>query len=211
MNDESFDALAKELAGTGTRRSLLRTLGRSAFLAVAVGGPIGTTLRSRSSGAATCRAGGEICREHANCCSGTCGPKDSVGRRRCTCGANLTACGTQCCSAGQICLNGSCRQPTPTATTTPAPPIVCGDTTCATGEACADGRCFLTNPNCAGCSNCWAPTITGGDARFCTPCDDICAGQDCTTTSQCGAGEFCASVRCVNDELFNKCVAGCRA
>ncbi len=210
MNDEVFDALAKEFAGSGTRRSFVKRLGRSTLVAAAIGGPVGASLWSRSGTAATCRSGGQICRKNGDCCSGRCDAADATGRRNCSCLAGTTACGTQCCSASDICVNGRCKSPTPTPTATP-PAIICGNSTCATGEGCADGRCFQAFPNCQSgtCANCWAPTV-GSSGSFCTPCDGVCSGADCTATTDCADGQFCAQIRCAFDELVAKCVAGCR-
>ena len=73
MDDRSFDAFARSFARSSRRRLAKRLLGGTAA------GLLG--LVGADAAAATCRRPGDVCRENANCCSGSCGPKDRTGRR----------------------------------------------------------------------------------------------------------------------------------
>ena len=126
MDDRRFDDLAKTLAAVRSRRGILRALGL-----VLGGGAVATIGLGGGDGSATvapptptfppgCRPGGSICRKAGECCSGACTP-DATGRGRCGCEANTTPCGVACCTPGQLCVNGVCRQPTATATATNTP------------------------------------------------------------------------------------------
>lgn len=64
--DDRIDAIAKSVAERSARRGLLKSVG-----AVILGGFAIFSGRRDTIGA-TCRDGGGVCREHANCCSGIC-------------------------------------------------------------------------------------------------------------------------------------------
>jgi hypothetical protein len=103
VDSARFDALVKTVASSSSRRRVLAGLAGSAL------GLFGL----RSGDARTCTAVGTICREHANCCSGLCGPKDAIGRRRCQCHSPAD-CPTptgQCQTA--TCLAGTCGETAP--------------------------------------------------------------------------------------------------
>jgi hypothetical protein len=132
VDGNRFDALARALAAPGTRRRLL------AGLAAAALGAVGR----RGAEAVACRMPGELCREHADCCSRLCSPKDAIGRRcacravgdcptaavchavACTAGACVASVlldGTACTAFGGAagtCRGGRCAVPTTTTTTT---------------------------------------------------------------------------------------------
>jgi hypothetical protein len=132
VDGSQFDTLAKRLASSCSRRDTLKGLGKAMAVALGIAGPIGLIARSDSSDARTCSAGGVVCREDATCCSTDCLAPDRYGRRRCACERDQTTCGIQCCTAPDICRNGSCRNPTPTATNTPTPTATPTDTPTAT-------------------------------------------------------------------------------
>jgi hypothetical protein len=90
MDGKRFDHLTQQFASSLSRRSLLKSV---AGAAVAAGLGI---RRPSHADAATCKAAGQVCREHANCCSGSCGAKDRTGRRTCTCPSSTTNCGGAC-------------------------------------------------------------------------------------------------------------------
>jgi hypothetical protein len=99
VDGSRFDAFARSLAVTGTRRGVLAGLGASV---------LGLFVRDTAD-ARTCSADGSVCREHANCCTGYCGPKDRTGRRRCACQAAddcpvPDACHTAICADGRCVL-----------------------------------------------------------------------------------------------------------
>jgi hypothetical protein len=75
VDETRFDHLAKSVASS--RRKLLRGL------AVAAGGGLLAAGEFGKADAAVCRQHGQICREDANCCFGTCSKPDATGRRRC--------------------------------------------------------------------------------------------------------------------------------
>lgn len=119
MDNRNFDDLAKELAAARSRRDALKKLGRTLAIAVGIGGPVGGILWSSTGDASSvCRPGGRTCREHANCCTGTCLPRDETGRRRCLCEPGTTPCGDECCARGEACIAGHCQTPTPVGTAT---------------------------------------------------------------------------------------------
>jgi hypothetical protein len=92
-----FDDLVKAYASHPTRRGLLRRL-IGAATALAAGSAV-----VASTEAASCRAAGTSCAENAQCCSGTCGPKDQRGRRVCVCPSGGRDCGGACCPNGVAC------------------------------------------------------------------------------------------------------------
>lgn len=73
MDDCRFDHLVRTLAAPATRRTVIGTIAAGA-LSIA-------TFRQAS--ARSCAQGGRICREHADCCSGSCGSAGATGRRAC--------------------------------------------------------------------------------------------------------------------------------
>jgi hypothetical protein len=82
MDGSHFDDLTRAMSSTDTRRRLL------AGLAASVLGLVGV----RAGEARRCSPPVEICRDHATCCSGTCGEKDRFGRRRCVECQSATVC-----------------------------------------------------------------------------------------------------------------------
>jgi len=116
-------------------------------------------LDDQGNAAATCRAGGEICRKAGECCSGTCSPPDRTGRSYCTCQANTAVCGATCCSVPTVCVKGRCVNPTstPTSTSTSTP------TQTATGTASASLTCnpVITNGPPAQATNTFQDTANG--------------------------------------------------
>jgi uncharacterized protein YndB with AHSA1/START domain len=105
MEGQRFDDIARTLAGGLSRRTVVRRIG-----AVAAGAGLALLGRGRGE-AATCRGVGLTCREHANCCSRNCGPKNSTGRRTCAaCGPGEEDCGifdVKCCPIGS-CFTETC-------------------------------------------------------------------------------------------------------
>ena len=170
MDDQRFDALAKLLAGSPSRRRLLRA---------AVGAAVGAVAAQAAPGGAT-PALAATCRTHADCgpCA-TCGrPPRRGAPRRCTPKRDGTACrdcGTcrrGVCSnpSGGICDGraGACS-PCDRATGTCKPPVACrlcevctkdgcrpDDTKCGPGQACCPttGECGpKADPCCVPCTS----------------------------------------------------------
>lgn len=147
MDGPQFDQLVRDLAEAQPRRRILKRVIGGAALALGIGVPGAQLMTSPSGEAAVCRAGGDICRKPSDCCSGTCLPKDATGRRRCGCVSGTTPCGTDCCASTEICVNGSCRQPTPTPTVAP---LVCPE--CFHEE---NGACVVDPIQPNGCACCF--------------------------------------------------------
>src|SRR5215213_8048990 len=108
MDENQFDAFTKTFA-VRSRRSFLKNL--TGLIAGGV-----TALSGFEADAASCRAPGTVCREHANCCSGICGEPDRFGRRRCQCQtvADCPASSNKC--KPSVCTDGVCTTTTVTCT-----------------------------------------------------------------------------------------------
>jgi hypothetical protein len=147
-----FDALTRALAAPRSRRHLLGGLAAGAL------GLAGF----RSADARTCSAGGTICREHANCCSSNCLPKDRTGRRRCAECGSPAQCPSDTCTT-PTCSGGACG-------TTPANESgACTDSGGAAGT-CQSGTCVATPP----CEPPGGPcTISNFDKVCCPNADGV--------------------------------------
>lgn len=175
MDDIRFDRFVQSLAATGSRRRLL---------AGVAAGVLGLAGLDRA-GARTCSAPGSVCREHATCCSGVCGPKDRSGRRRCQCQSPADCRQPDQCHAA-TCIDGACGEVILTGQT-------CDDrNVCTTGTVCqANGACGGGSPiPCTSQDQCH--TAVCDPVRGCvqTPltgptCDD---GDACTQTATCQNG-----------------------
>src|SRR5215208_3192135 len=102
MDGPRFDLLTKQLIASGSRRGLLKGLAAAAVASV-----LGRT--EFGADAAACRAPGRTCAEHANCCSGLCGPKDATLRRRCRC-ASPADCPAPGRCGEAVCADGVCHE-----------------------------------------------------------------------------------------------------
>lgn len=158
MDGNRFDSLARTLAERGSRRRLIGGL---------VAGALGLAGLDRA-GARTCTGLGSICREHAGCCSGFCGPKDRTGRRRCQCDAAADCPPPPVCHVA-TCTNGTCAVAVAAdrAPCTPADggPGACRGTTCV--------PCLEGGTVCDGWDTC-AATCCSGEATptFVPVCDE---------------------------------------
>jgi hypothetical protein len=147
VDDHSFDALTRRLAGPRSRRSVVRSLGLAAGAALGVLGRTATGL------AATCRPKDAICRKAGDCCSGYCGPKDATGRQRCGCGTP-SVCGAQtsCDASGDPC---------------------CACATTAEGQTSCVAACELSEfQSCAASADCpagWPCTLHTCFGSICLP------------------------------------------
>lgn len=195
MDGSHFDALTRSLTEPGTRRRLVGGLVAGALGFVGV----------RGASARACTGTGTVCRENADCCTGSCGPRDRTGRRRCACQAD------EQCPAGWVCGEGSCRD-------------VCADR--AAGAACATGK-VCSGGGCVGNGVCTAGTGTGGGCGS-AACGDT---SGCITTTEgafvcvnsgfacadmpgcpsgsadCPPGSACLTTLCPNG--LNRCVPIC--
>ncbi|HEY7030988.1 MAG TPA: hypothetical protein VH482_06670 [Thermomicrobiales bacterium] len=210
MDGSRFDALAKALAASGSRRGVVAGLAAGALGLVGVG----------RAEAVACRMPGGLCREHADCCSGLCGPKDATGRRRCACRAvgdcpppavcRAVACqggacvgsvlpdGTACTASGGTagtCRAGACVLPTGAACV--------ADAQCQSGD-CINGACGSFCP--AGSR---LGAICGAGFGFACQCRATAEGQQlacigvaacdvqsCTSSSTCPVGTLCDGSGC---------------
>ena len=181
VDDSRFDDLARELAMSSTRRTLVRsTLGL-------IAGGIGLTGR-RSTGAATRRSVGEICRKSGDCVSNRCGPADSTGRRRCLCS---TPADCPPATVGSQCLGAIC-----------SPAGVCG-IEITVGAACDDGNLCTVNDQCQANGSCSGTQKNCDDNNACTvdSCDAqtgkcvntpvSCSDNNACTTDTCNPGTGC--------------------
>lgn len=126
MDSNRFDALARAAASAPSRRSLI---------AATLSG-IATIALGRSADAAKKRLAGEVCREHSNCTSNFCGPKDSRGRRVCVCATGADCPAPQAPCAAAICNAGVCGQgPKPKDTICHTPSNICDPPGYCTGSS----------------------------------------------------------------------------
>ena len=200
--ESRFDALAKALAQSGSRREALRRLGgaAAAVALTAVGiscapddlaGPSGKAKRPLFGSGGRCKKNDHKCRENDECCSGLCNPLTGV----CACSAGSVECPVsgQCvpaCGTFQVLNPDTC-----TCECAPAS-VACGTGCCAPGQICCNGVC--TAP--CGTSGCCptGQTCCGGtcrnlanDPNSCGTCGTICPapytscqGGFCTCPSQ---------------------------
>ncbi len=176
MDERRFDELARRVAVEGrSRRTAIKTLlGAVASGAFALAG-------HREAGAATCRAPGLTCREHANCCSKSCLPASQFRdrRARCGCQGGSLLCGSTCCKGV--------------------------DQGCCPGDGCVD---FDSDPqHCGSCGNtaetdrnetCCSGVITQlGTNTNCASCGDNCTALGSDYHCAVGpSGLFCTDIPC---------------
>ena len=99
------------------------------------------------------------------------------------CQSGQSPCGTNCCNAGQTCDNGTCKDPQQCQ----AGETECGDDCCTAGQVCNSGVC---EPEQQGCQD--GETACGEDCCVAgeTCQDNVCLGEvvgDCTVPSSFGA------------------------
>jgi hypothetical protein len=158
-----FDNLSRAMAKRASRRGMIAFAGRAIAAAIGLGTTISPRVGADSAEAASCRDGAVSCTSNGQCCSGECGPKDSRGRRRCTCAEPEFACGLSCCQPGEVCENGACKQPE-------ISPNVCTTTLC--------GNCYCVS-FADGTYGCGAPPYVD--------CEDTCRSD-----ADCGSGTRCS-------------------
>lgn len=187
MESDRFDRLTRIVGAAGSRRRLLKSF--------VLGGLALTGLQKAE--AASCRAPADICRKNGDCCSGTCGPKDSTGRRRCQCNESTD------CPSGGACQQATCIDGICGATLAP------DDSSCvATGGksgTCAGGLCIdrqgtcpaggdvcLGNVayGCNGSGDCFCGTTMEGATACVFNSPNAFCGQ-CTSSAECESGSVC--------------------
>ncbi len=131
MDEARFDDLTRSLAGTASRRWIVRRLAGVALGAALAG-------LGLEEAAAKCVVLGKGCKSGSQCCSGFCQrhgkcTKDGklTGKCKCRCPTGTTACGSRaCCGQGQQCQNGACAGDcVPEDAQTTCGAKVCGDAT----------------------------------------------------------------------------------
>jgi hypothetical protein len=165
---ERFDDLARAMAGSHPRRSVLKMMG-AAF----AGATAATILKPFRSDAAVCPAGAPAC--GSGCCQKgeTCSDPASV----CCCPAGTTPCGTTCCTKGIACQDsgrGVCGCPSGLTPCGTAANLTC----CDKGKACGDASCqpvssFSSNVN-RKCNACGLGTVLFTDDFNSNPTGAYC-------------------------------------
>jgi hypothetical protein len=127
MDARRFDSLARRLAGTRTRRSLVGALIAGAGVAAVGDSAAATRL--------TCRANGKSCTRNAQCCGGTCLTSRDLPRAQ----RNRCSCAPQC-GGGACNIDDGCGGTCPGCDDG----WVCGDDdVCRAACAGTTGACFL--------------------------------------------------------------------
>jgi hypothetical protein len=177
VDADRFDAIARAVAASGSRRRLL---------VGALAGVLGIAGRGHAE-AVVCRTPGQLCRENANCCSRLCG-KDATGRRVCRC-QSAADCPTP---------RGGCQQATCEAGVCLTGPVVCT----APGDACVNGGCTCTVGGVCGSfqpcanSNCICGTATEG-GPVCLVENAVCEILPaCSSSAECAQGSVCVANTC---------------
>jgi hypothetical protein len=182
-----FDALARSVAASGSRRRLVVGLLGGALGLVGLG----------TTDAAVCRTPGRLCRQNADCCSHLCA-SDATGRRTCRC--RTTA---DCPPPTNTCLAATCV-PATGACTHPAKPngAPCNDgNPCTRTDTCQNGVCTGANPVvCTALDQCHV-------AGTCDPATGVCTnptapdGTACNDHNGCTTGDVCHQGACVGTPI----------
>jgi Stigma-specific protein, Stig1/CXCXC repeat len=214
--ESRFDALAKALAGSGSRRDAIRRVAGVASAAVLASLGFGCESETATGPGSVnrfvpvfdrgrCKKVGQKCRQNDECCSDFCDPFTGY----CTCPS-----GTQVCSASGQCVP-ACAPPFVLNSNTcqcecPANSFACGGVTCCvTGTDCCNGTCvnFQTNAqHCGSCNNVCqtGATCVAGQCVCPATAPTTCNGQcvnTLTDATNCGS--------CNNSCAFNQiCVNG---
>ena len=207
MDGNRFDALAKSIADLRSRRGFLRGVG------IALGA--GRSGRSRWTATAATPLTAALAEQFASrpwIAAPGHAPQTRPGRGRCACEAGTTPCAQNaCCKPGQFCVNGVCRYPAPTATSTNTPTNTPTDTPTSTPtNTPTTRRCGLRGARLqrntrdggiCNCGTCCTDTLNfmreqvdpqDPNAIFCCPNDDCCPFNGCCTDcfASCSGGRF---------------------
>ena len=173
MDDRRFDDLVRSVAGTPSRRGLIRVLAGAV-----AGGLLAVVGRGDEAAAAGCKNDGD------------CRPCHRCNRKR---GEKRGRCVTTC-RDGKVCCDGRCQTPGPGTCCTRGehcgPDSGCMSCQIATGrcEPKPDGR------ECAGCKRCKGGSCTESDPDLL--CDGVCCGEGkvCTDDGCCSIARECGSL-----------------
>jgi hypothetical protein len=160
VDGNRFDELTRGIASSGSRRKLLGGLAGVVLGALGVG----------TAAARTCSETGRVCREHADCCSKLCGPKNATGRRTCSCQV-----------AGDCPAPPRCRQAVCNAG-------ICG-TTVTVNASCNDNNPCTSNDVCNASGQCVGTPVGNGTACTVGGQAGTCSGGDCVPCA--GPGGAC--------------------
>ncbi len=228
MDQNRFDSIAKRVATSTSRRSLLKAGGAAAV------GAIAGLFGNKGSIAATLRGPGVVCRKNGDCVSGICGAPDFSGRRKCECAPNQVICGSKCvdpttayqtdkkncgscghrCTGSNVCCQGACV----------APAAVCSGVCCTGTQVCFSNSCCQPVTSEVACvSHCGeSVSDTCGGLISCPPCcvpesEETTCGSDCgqqlnncNQTVDCGPCCTAAEGSCTvnSDCCSNVCIDG---
>ncbi|CAA9582940.1 MAG: hypothetical protein AVDCRST_MAG59-5037 [uncultured Thermomicrobiales bacterium] len=179
MDDRRFDELACSVAGTPSRRGLVRALASAA-----AGGLLAVVGRGDEALAAGCQNDGDCRACHR------CQRKKGEKRGRCV--------GT--CRNGQVCCAGRCGKPGPECCTSRAD---CGAEGGCMRCQIQTGRCEPEpdGRECAGCKRCKGGACTEDDPELL--CDGVCCGEGkvCTDDGCCPVNRVSGRRCCAEEEL----------
>lgn len=182
MDDARFDALARSLTTTRSRRSLARLLGGLSLGGVA-------SALATSEVRAALRVGGMACTGNAQCKTGRCvGP---TGSKKCTCSADFPACK----QPANPCKKAVCDTGTQRCLTRNRADL----TSCGGGQRCSGGVC-ATPPGCAMGFNCAGPNDCCSQSCVCLDPPEPCGTHYCAggaTGLPCNGDNDCLSEKCV--------------
>jgi len=196
MDSRRFDMLTRRLAGSTTRRGMLRT----AATAIVAGGALATVSDANALQRRTCRPLAAGCVSSAQCCSGLCDRRSSTPRRqrnRCACPEGTITCeGGTCVEPGTMehcegctpcdetvadhCMSGVCM--------CNELPACDGGTSCCGADGCKDLQ--TDDNNCGACGNI-CPQDTYCEDGACA-CDTIAPADICVVNTDGTVDQMCS-------------------
>lgn len=115
---------------------------------------------------------------HCGGCNNVCPDGQKCKNSVCQCPEGAAACGDQCCSPGQSCVDGVCTDCNPP---------------CPDGQTCCDSSCVDTQTDRNNCGTCGS--VCPGNQ---TCANGVCTG--CTTSDECPSGQSCCNNTCINTQ-----------
>jgi hypothetical protein len=202
---DRFEDLSRRMAGTTSRRGVLKMFGAAAG-AAAVASVIkpfqggdraygkvsctgATTASELPCGAGTTRCGSCCCKAGVACANAT--------TSTCGCPAGTTKCGNACCQGGTACANAAKSTCAAAVAGCTGAGVACGTTCCASGQCCNSGTCGSCAPTSACTTN---GNICQGTATAC-PTDLV----NCVCVPRQGGGSFCMNGTGGGNAVFTSC------